>query len=143
MVCQCSMDYCGGCRNKLGCLKYLQYLERIASLPIPTPPTNPPSINFEPVITALTKVITEQNSALTSTLQTQYETIETKLDDLAKTPEPAPTTLAYEKNDAEQPIPENSIIVYDSAPPMQKGDTYIEEKKTIFGGTKMVERKVK
>lgn len=141
MACQCSMEYCGGCRNKLGCLKYLQYLERIASLPLPTPPTTPPSINLEPIITALTKVITEQNTNLTTTLTTQYQSIEAKLDDLNKEPV-QPSSIPVDESE-EEVVPENSIIVYDTAPPLQKGDTYIEEKKTIFGGTKMVERKVK
>lgn len=165
MGCQCSINYCGGCRNKIGCAKYIQYLEQIVNSPISSKPpsaTTPPSVNFEPVITALTSYITNEiqvlNSGLTSKIDLLSESLEevkTTLNDLqvVKSVKPAETVLdieeedlpeSYTVEDAEQEIPlANDLVIYNAESPLKKGDKYFEQKKTLFGGTKMVEKTVK
>lgn len=161
-VTQCNTESCKRCRNKYNCSRYVNYLEdivnspvsQVVSTPVVAGPVSSP-IEFGPILKTLADVVAKVSildgniKELSAGLNNNQTRIADKFTEMTgSSPKtetyPTPDIPVGETDDINDMPSEGGIVVYNAdVSPLQKGDTYYEEKKTIFGGTKMVERTVK
>lgn len=165
---QCNTENCKRCRNKYTCATYLNYLEDIVNSPVSvsTPILSEQTdvrVDLTPILTSLSdtsKKITnldDKNSGLfldlsdtQAKVMEQGKEISTKLDIIINifkkygSPSVSAEIQADLNEEIDNELSQNGLVVYDAgASVLKKGDTYFEEKKTLFGGTKMVEKVIK
>lgn len=151
----CNTDNCKRCRNKYTCLQYITYLEDIVASPVAkstATPMAPVQVDLTPILEAL-NIILNKNSVLENKVNSLISTICTepvidkelheKVDFMVDIFKQYNTMKDNISNTDGSPL-DTGLAIYDAnIQPLKKGDTYLEEKKTLFGGTKMVEKVVK
>lgn len=163
-----NFENCKQCRNKYSCSPYIEYLEGIVEATVLSPALeiseqSAIQVDLTPVLTSLSDAseriinLDGKTSGLSLDLSdTQAKVMEqctevnTKLDIIINifkkygSPSVSAEIKSELNDDVDNMLSENGLVVYDAnAAVLQKGDTYFEEKKTLFGGTKMVEKVVK
>lgn len=168
---QCNTESCKRCRNKYNCSRYVNYLEDIVNSPIsqvqsavqvetltgvPLPAPADYTQILKPlsiILDSMAKIDEKFNGLFlkVDNIQSQLETSSSCACTGGCSGARAKSYDIDMSNDSpeEQVYSEESslgteIVVYDKGvSPLKKGDTYYEEKRTLFGGTKMVEKTVK